>query len=104
MKDWPSCIEQCDKVLRKDSSNVKALYRKGVALGKTKEFDDAIQVLKKAVALDATNVASKRALRDVVQQKKTQQKQLKNTYGGMFSKLEGFASSNRPKEPRKLDD
>merc|ERR1719217_948665 len=36
--------------------------------------------------------------------KKTQQKQLKNTYGGMFSKLEGFASSNRPKEPRKLDD
>ena len=34
----------------------------------------------------------------------TQQKQLKSTYGGMFSKLEGFASSNRPKEPRKLDD
>ena len=104
MKDWPSCIEQCDKVLRRDSSNVKALYRKGVALGKTKEFDDAIACLKKAVALDATNVASKRALRDVVQQKKTQQKQLKSTYGGMFSKLEGFASSNRPKEPRKVDD
>ena len=104
MKDWPSCVEQCDKVLKKDSNNVKALYRKGVALGKTKEFDDAISCLKKAVALDATNVASKRALRDVVQAKKTQQKQLKNTYGGMFSKLEGFASSNRPKEPRKLDD
>jgi len=104
MKDWPACIEQCDKVLKKDSNNVKALYRKGVALGKTKEFDEAIQVLKKAVSLDATNVASKRALRDVVQAKKTQQKQLKSTYGGMFSKLEGFASSNRPKEPRKLDD
>ena len=29
---------------------------------------------------------------------------MKQTYGGMFSKLEGFASSNRPKEPRKLDD
>jgi len=104
MKDWPSCVEQCDKVLRKDSENVKALYRKGVALGKMKEFEGAISCLKKAVQLDATNVASKRALRDVVQAKKTQQKQLKNTYGGMFSKLEGFASSNRPKEPRKLDD
>ena len=104
MKDWPACVEQCDKVLKKDSNNVKALYRKGVALGKTKEFEEAITCLKKAVALDATNVASKRALRDVVQAKKTQQKQLKNTYGGMFSKLEGFASSNRPKEPRKIDD
>jgi len=104
MKDWPSCIEQCDKVLKKDSNNVKALYRKGVALGKMKEFEDAISCLKKAVSLDATNVASKRALRDVVQQKKTQKKQMKQTYGGMFAKLEGFASSNRPKEPRKLDD
>ena len=74
MKDWPSCVEQCDKVLRKDSQNVKALYRKGVALGKTKEFDDAIACLKKAVSLDATSVASKRALRDVVQAKKTQKK------------------------------
>ena len=104
MKDWPACVEQCDKVLKKDSNNVKALYRKGVALGRTKDFDAAISCLKKAVQLDATNVASKRALRDVVQAKKTQQKQLKSTYGGMFSKLEGFASSNRPKEPRKLDD
>ena len=104
MKDWPACVEQCDKVLRKDADNVKALYRKGVALGRTKDFDEAIQVLKKAVQLDATNVASKRALRDVVQAKKTQQKQMKQTYGGMFSKLEGFASSNRPKEPRKVDD
>ena len=42
MKDWPACVEQCDKVLRKDSKNVKALYRKGVALGKSKEFGDAI--------------------------------------------------------------
>ena len=104
MKDWPACVEQCDKVLRKDSNNVKALYRKGVALGRTKDFDEAISCLKKAVSLDATNVASKRALRDVVAAKKTQKKQLKSTYGGMFSKLEGFASSNRPKEPRKLDD
>ncbi len=104
MKDWPAVIEQCDKVLKKYAENVKALYRKGVALGKIKDFDDAISCLKKAVALDVTNVASKRALRDVVQAKKTQQKAMKNTYGGMFSKLEGFASSNRPKEPRKLDD
>ena len=82
-KDWPACIEQCDKVLRSDRDNVKALYRKGVALGKIKEFDDAISCLKKAVALDATNVASKRALRDVVQAKKTQKKEMKATFGGM---------------------
>ena len=50
MKDWPACVEQCDKVLKKDADNVKALYRKGVALGKTKDFDEAIQVLKKAVS------------------------------------------------------
>ena len=79
---------QCDKVLKKDSENVKALYRKGVALGKIKDFDEAISCLKKAVQLDATNVSVKRALVDGA--KKTQQKQLKNTYGGMFSKLEGF--------------
>merc|ERR1712159_346755 len=70
MKDWPACVEQCDKVLKRDGDNVKALYRKGVALGKIKDFDEAISCLKKAVQLDATNVASKRALRDVVQAKK----------------------------------
>ena len=31
MKDWPACVEQCDKVLRKDSENVKALYRRAQA-------------------------------------------------------------------------
>ena len=97
MKDWPSVIEQCDKVLRKDADNVKALYRKGVALGKTKDFDDAITCLKKAVQLDATNVASKRALRDVVAAKKTQQKQMKQTYGGMFAKLEGLPHQTDPR-------
>ena len=33
---------------------MKAFYRKGVALGKSKDFDEAIQCLKKAVQLDAT--------------------------------------------------
>ena len=104
MKDWPACVEQCDKVLRKDSNNVKALYRKASRSARPRTSTKPFRCLKKAVSLDATNVASKRALRDVVQAKKTQQKQLKSTYGGMFSKLEGFASSNRPKEPRNLDD
>ena len=104
-KDWPSVLEWCDKGLKEDKDNVKALHRKGVALGKTKEFDEAISLLKRAVALDGS-LASKKALRDVIVAKKAANKALKKTYGSMFSKLEGFASNNRPntKVPDDYDD
>ena len=103
MKDWPACVEQCDKVLRNRFNNVKALYRKGVALGRPRTSTTPF-VPQESCPAGCDERRVKRALRDVVQAKKTQQKQLKSTYGGMFSKLEGFASSNRPKEPRKVDD
>mmetsp|Transcript_24088 Transcript_24088/g.72286 ORF Transcript_24088/g.72286 Transcript_24088/m.72286 type:complete len:588 (+) Transcript_24088:38-1801(+) len=98
-KDWPECVARCDTVLKADGANVKALYRKGVALGKMKDYEPAIAALKKAVELDGANKAAKKALRDTMLAKKEAKRLEKQQYGGMFDKLQGFASSNRPKDP-----
>jgi len=107
LQDWPDVVAKCDKVLENDPSNVKAHYRKGAALGKMKEFEEAITSLKNAAALDPSNKPARKALRDVAAARKAAKDAEKKSYGDMFTKLAGFASQNRPKDekaPNELDD
>ncbi|KAH8068540.1 peptidyl-prolyl cis-trans isomerase [Aureococcus anophagefferens] len=81
-KDWHGAVASCDKVIAADASNVKAWYRRGVACGELKDFD-------------------KSALKDVAAKRKAAKAAEKATYGGMFAKLSGFASENRPNRGRR---
>ena len=96
-KDWHGAVASCDKVIAADASNVKAWYRRGVACGELKDFDKSVAALKMAIELDPKSAAARKALKDVAAKRKAAKAAEKATYGGMFAKLSGFASENRPK-------
>lgn len=52
-------VSLCTKVLNKDRSNVKALYRRGVAFGGMKDNEKAVVDLKAALTLEPNNHAVK---------------------------------------------
>ncbi|CAK9822249.1 Peptidyl-prolyl cis-trans isomerase FKBP62 [Anthophora retusa] len=51
-KHYSQTISLCNKILSKESDNVKALYRRGVAYGNLKDIDKAVMDLKGAVNLE----------------------------------------------------
>ncbi|XP_031831554.2 tetratricopeptide repeat protein 9C [Nomia melanderi] len=61
-KNYEHTISLCTKVLNKESNNVKALYRRGVAYGNLKDVEKAVTDLKKAVILEPNNRAAKEQL------------------------------------------
>jgi len=42
--DYFECVDNCNKVLKDDPENQKALYRKGMGNWKMNEFDNAIVI------------------------------------------------------------
>lgn len=54
-KNYELAIALCNKILSKDQTNVKALYRRGIAYGQIRDFDHAVIDLKKAIDLEPYN-------------------------------------------------
>lgn len=54
-KNYEYTISLCSKVLSKESNNVKALYRRGVAHGRLKDLEKAVSDLKNAINLEPHN-------------------------------------------------
>jgi tetratricopeptide (TPR) repeat protein len=61
-KDWREVIRYADEALLAEPCLVKALYHKGRALLELTEYQQAIEVLSKAVECDPSNVDVKREL------------------------------------------
>lgn len=58
-QNYEYVIQLCNKILDKDKNNVKALYRRGVAYGKLKNIENAVQDFKKVITLEPHNAAAK---------------------------------------------
>ena len=99
-EDWAGATAAADKCLAFDKTNVKAWYRKGLAQSHLKDFDDAVRALKCALECDPKNAPSRRALKDVLAKRKAAKEAEKAAFNGMFTKLKGFASENRPKDEK----
>lgn len=61
-KNYEHTISLCNKILNKESSNVKALYRRGVAHGNLKDVEKAVADLKNAANLEPHNQTIKEQL------------------------------------------
>lgn len=61
-EDWPTAIGACDGALVRDESNVKALYRRGVALMHSYEYKKARASLLAAAHADPTSRETREAL------------------------------------------
>merc|ERR1712050_573889 len=82
-KDFASVRESCNKVLKEDSRNVKALYRLSQANLGEKNFTDCISDLKKLVEVDPQNKDARALMKEAKAGQKEEDKKSK----GMFAKM-----------------
>lgn len=86
-KDYTNVISELKKVLEIEPSNVKALYRRGIALAGTGDFLNALSDLNKAATLDPENKEVKREIIRVKQLQKEQDAKDQNLYSRMLQGL-----------------
>jgi len=58
MKNYMECISQCNKSLHLNDSYVKAMKKKAAALVQLLKFDEALNTLKQAYAVERTQTTS----------------------------------------------
>lgn len=86
-KDYPSAVTRAGAALGKDSNNVKALYRRGLARNHLGLPDMALADLTLAQSLDPDNAPVKAELAKAKKLIADAKKKEKATYGNMFSKI-----------------
>lgn len=92
LKSWPDAIRTCDKVLEIDSeheSNIKALYRRGVARIHLGLFKEAKTDLMDAYKIDNSNKDVRKAIKQLKEASLNAKKKEKAAFGGMFGRVEG---------------
>ncbi|XP_067898053.1 peptidyl-prolyl cis-trans isomerase D [Heterodontus francisci] len=85
LSDWNAAIESCDEALEINQSNTKALYRRAQAWQAKKDYDQALDDLKKAQEITPEDKAINSEILRVKQKKKEQKEKEKATYAKMFA-------------------
>jgi len=98
--EWDDVLSFCGTCLEHDAANAKALWRRGVARTKLEDFEGAAADLKALLAADPKNREGRKAYADLQAAKKAYKAKEKAAFGGLFDKLAGFASDNRPKDAK----
>ena len=101
-KDYHECIDQCQRVLAKEPTNVKALYRRGIAKMELEDYDMAKLDLQKALELTDQRKPIEASLRDCEKRRKKRKSLDQKKFGGLFEKLGGFASEDRSQPKTQL--
>lgn len=110
---WKEVVVNCDEVLKIESLNEKALYRKATAEIEFELYDEARRTIKTIVedvtSPSPTSASEALRLKQRLKQKEaTQRKKDSKVFGGMFSKLDLFTEDERNKKPKsdeeKFDD
>ncbi|CDP03935.1 unnamed protein product [Coffea canephora] len=92
LKDYKQAEKLCSKVLELESSNVKALYRRGQAYMNLADLDLAELDIKKALEIDPNNRDVKLEYKVLKEKVKEYNKKDAKFYGNMFAKLNKLES------------
>lgn len=98
-ESWTEVVKSSGEVLKYDSRNVKALYRKGIAQHKLSCLEESKESLLKALEYDPDNIPTKKALTAVTKDIKTKKQKEKSALAGAFSSGSMY---NDKEEERKL--
>jgi tetratricopeptide (TPR) repeat protein len=79
------CIENCDRALRIQEDNHKALFRRAKAFINEGELENAKRDLEAALIADPENTAVRKEIQVVNKRLQSNKAREKNTYGKMFS-------------------
>lgn len=83
--DYEGAKKSCTTVLdRHDSKNIKALFRRATALVELKDYNPAMDDLKRLLEIQEDNADAKRLLQKAVRLQKEVDKQIKGMYAKMF--------------------
>jgi len=90
-KDWPEAIRCCNKVLDRvpdeAQTNVKVLYRRGLAKMNVGELKDAKADLMAAYGIDAKNKEVRKAIQELKKRNVEAKEKEKAQFGGIFGKV-----------------
>lgn len=87
MKEFKKAKELVNKVLEKNGSNIKALYRRGVILSELGEWKESMRDFEKCLEIDCNNVDVKREMEKLRRKIKAQDEKDRSIYSKMFKKL-----------------
>ncbi|TMW60864.1 hypothetical protein Poli38472_000906 [Pythium oligandrum] len=106
LKEYPTCIHACGDALEIEPKNVKALYRRALALitpasSGALEFERALDDLHKAYSINPENRDVRKMYRELREQQVKQKEFDRATFTGMFNRGEVYDdvdTSVKPKE------
>jgi len=87
LSDWIEANKACAEVLKSDSQNVKALYRKAQAQCSLKNYSECISDCKRVVELDAQNKDARVLLKKAQAGQKEEDKKSKGLFANMCKAL-----------------
>eukprot|EP00536_Pseudo-nitzschia_multiseries_P018607 jgi/Psemu1/248839/estExt_Genewise1.C_27570002 len=98
LKSWPDAIRTCDKVLEIDSeasSNIKVLYRRGLARMHLGLYKEAKTDLMDAYKIDNSNKEVRKAIKQLKEHAQKAKEKEKAAFGGMFGRTGGGFYSDK---------
>jgi FK506-binding protein 4/5 len=104
LKNYKDVIEHTTKALEIEGSNVKALYRRGVAYTETDQWDLANQDLQRALELDPNNSAIKTAIAKLKKKIKIQDQKDKKVFSNLFDRLRKIEEQEKGTESMTTSD
>ena len=99
LKSWPDAIRTCDTVLEIDSetgTNIKALYRRGIARTHVGLYKEAKTDLMEAYKIDNTNKEVRKALKSLKEESQKAKNKEKAAFGGMFGRVDFYDDKKGP--------
>lgn len=90
LSQWMKAIEITAKVLQAEPRNVKALYRRAVALMEVEQLTEAKKNLTLALEIEPTNRQVRRELVEWKKKDALDRKRQKNIFGGFFNKVDMY--------------
>jgi len=84
LKEYSECVVNCHKALDIDSSNIKALFRKGQAHSRMNEFEKAKSDFLEAIQISPENKEVKQELEILKKKMAAYKQQEKQMFAGLF--------------------
>jgi len=88
LREFDEAVGQCDRVIQLEVGNIKAYFRKGVALKEKKMFEEAVDALERGLTMEPTEGERKALQGEIHKCKKLHAEamaKVKNTYAKMMN-------------------